>query len=324
MTTSWLLASLFPISSTTASLISTSCIPTKTRTFVRSTYVCWIAAICSLHASMPEQNSDSSKQASTPYTESNKDIQFDKKRSPESPRSVMAVNQENRIKANIAADALNRISVVNDRIIQVFGDQDAYELIIDETIGQVFIKPTEANGNKPLSLSFVTASYITQDLLLTPTSMDAATLLFRNIQQKRPTDDSAPDEVLKQQQVGTTKRDEPTVDIMRTWIVNTDAYSDGSNPPDERSRPGCTITLSVWRDFHSFTTQGYQVSKWTIQNNTSTPLEVKEEDFYQPHDVALALGQTTLAVGESTTLYAVSRCDASRYNTSPLEKGDLS
>jgi hypothetical protein len=264
--------------------------------------VCCIA-LHALYADTPDKNNDSNTQAAS-STASNK------KKSTNAPRSVITMNQEQRIKGNIAADALNRIAVVNDRIIQVFGDQDAYELVIDETIGQVFIKPTEANGNKPLSLSFVTASYTTQDLLLTPTSMDAATLLFRNPSQTSLAQTSlgqtnlgqahslqthSPQEITK---LGATK----WLEVMRSWILHTDQHSDGSNPPDERSHQGCTMSLETWRDF-----QGYQVSKWTIKNDTSTPLEVNEEDFHQPHDVALALLKTILGIGEETTLYVVSQ-----------------
>ena len=81
------------------------------------------------------------------------------------------------------------------------------------------------------------------------------------------------------------------------------------------------MSLETWRNF-----QGYQVSKWTVKNDTSTPLEVNEEDFHQPHDVALALLKTTLEVGEETTLYVVSQSssfenDASQGDVSPI--GDV-
>ncbi|HQW58290.1 MAG TPA: type-F conjugative transfer system secretin TraK, partial [Gammaproteobacteria bacterium] len=46
-----------------------------------------------------------------------------------------------RVIAPIALDALNRIKVVDDRIAQIFGNEDAFSLETDEQSGQIFIKP---------------------------------------------------------------------------------------------------------------------------------------------------------------------------------------
>lgn len=207
---------------------------------------------------------------------------------------VVMMNPTTRLKGNIASDSLSRIAVVNDRITHVFGDQDAYEIVMDETIGQVFIKPTVANGSQPISLSLVMESQCTQDLLLTPSSMEAATLLFHN-----------PSHVRKADKTTHVNEDaNPSahfLEVMKRWIVEEDVYSDASNPPAHHTYPGCSGELMVWKQM-----DGYTVSRWMLGNTTSTPLNVSEESFYQQDDLAIVIQHKTLEVGQSTVVYVVS------------------
>lgn len=212
---------------------------------------------------------------------------------------VVMMNPATRLKGNISVDALSRLAVVNDRITQVFGGQDAYEMVIDETMGQVFIKPTVANGTQPISLSFITESKCTQDLLLIPSAMEGATLLFRNPSSRRPVVPAPHGEVHKG-----SHEPAPLWDVMKLWVLEEESCSDATNPPLHRSHPGCVTELMTWKRL-----DGHTVSRWSIRNDTSTPLEIVEKDFYRSGDQALALDQTTLGVGEETILYVVSEDD---------------
>lgn len=208
---------------------------------------------------------------------------------------VVMMNPTLRLKANIAADSLSRIAVVNDRITQLFGDQDAYEIVMDETLGQVFIKSTVANGNKPLSLSLVTESQCTQDLILTPTEMEAATLLFQN-----------PSPVIKASRVERPgESDLPSygvLDVMKRWILDEDvAHDTSSNPSADHFYSGCSSELLACQ-----TLDRYIVSRWKLTNDTSTPLQISEESFYQQGDRAIVIQNKTLGVGQHTIVYVVS------------------
>ncbi|MEI8295779.1 MAG: type-F conjugative transfer system secretin TraK, partial [Alphaproteobacteria bacterium] len=83
-----------------------------------------------------------------------------------------------RVKAVIAKDSMNRFAVANDRIVQVFGDEQSYMAETESTIGQIFLKPTLENGDKPLSLTVITENGIVQDMTLVPTERDAATIIL--------------------------------------------------------------------------------------------------------------------------------------------------
>lgn len=205
---------------------------------------------------------------------------------------VRMMNPTARLKGNISADSLNRIAVVNDRITHVFGDQDAYEVMMDEAIGQVFLKPTTSNGLKPISLSFVTESQCTQDLLLTPSAIDASTLLFRNPSPNKKTDTPhiAHSEPVARNSV---------LCVMKRWVLDESERHEGEKP-SPHPYSGCTTTLIAFKE-----QDGYTVSRWRVHNDTSTPIVLTTEDFYQKGDHAVAMEHTTLEVNQGTTVYVV-------------------
>lgn len=80
----------------------------------------------------------------------------------------------NTIKSFIALDDFNRIEFIHDRIEQVFGRHQLYELELDEKNGQVFIKPHQLTPM--IALTITTESGRTQDLLLMPKVIQAQTI----------------------------------------------------------------------------------------------------------------------------------------------------
>ena len=84
-----------------------------------------------------------------------------------------------RLRVPVARDSMNRIAFANDRIAQVFGDEEAYTLQSDETRGQIFLKPTEANGDKPISITLTTEQNVVQDMELTPQKIPTATIILK-------------------------------------------------------------------------------------------------------------------------------------------------
>ena len=93
---------------------------------------------------------------------------------------TIATNPDKRLKAIISADSMNRLAVANDRITQIFGDQEAYEVQTEESTGQLFLKPTLENGKKPLAITLITENGLTQDMTLEPVERDAATVILKN------------------------------------------------------------------------------------------------------------------------------------------------
>jgi hypothetical protein len=81
------------------------------------------------------------------------------------------------IEASIAKEGLTRITVKNDRILNVFGMMNEYGLEADEDQGQVFIHPREAHDS-PIHLTLTTEGGLTQDLRLIPQDQNPEALIF--------------------------------------------------------------------------------------------------------------------------------------------------
>jgi hypothetical protein len=98
-----------------------------------------------------------------------------------------ASNQE-KIEANISKTDQNRITTTNDRIAQVYATNDKFHYDIDETQGQIFIKP-KSLSNESFTISIVTEKGKTIDLKLIPDDIEAETILINLL------DDPFPEEV---------------------------------------------------------------------------------------------------------------------------------
>ena len=93
---------------------------------------------------------------------------------------TLVMNPDKRLKAVISCDSMNRLTVANDRITQIFGDNEAYEVQTEESTGQLFLKPTAENGKKPLSVTLITENGLTQDMTLKPEEREATTVILKN------------------------------------------------------------------------------------------------------------------------------------------------
>lgn len=82
------------------------------------------------------------------------------------------------VTAKIAPDALNRIAVQGDRIVQIKGITGQFEYDKDETLGQIFIKPTIAELDKPIQLFMMTEKGYTYSLKLTNQATGAESIVL--------------------------------------------------------------------------------------------------------------------------------------------------
>lgn len=94
--------------------------------------------------------------------------------------TTVTSDSNKRISIPISLDSVNRIVFSNDRISQVFGDEETYAIQSDETLGQIFLKPSELNGTKPISLTITTEKNVVQDLELLPKEISSQTINIKN------------------------------------------------------------------------------------------------------------------------------------------------
>ncbi|MFN6414716.1 MAG: type-F conjugative transfer system secretin TraK [Pseudomonadota bacterium] len=227
----------------------------------------------------------------------------------------LPMHPDKRIKATISNDSMNRIAVANDRITQVFGDEQAYESQTEESTGQVFLKPTQENGNKALAITLITESGATQDMTLEPSTRDAATIILKNSVAASPSQHGGG----SPGQVGTMM---PTTYGMGQGMGQHHGYSpqsfqeqviqamkllvSGQAPTievEDFTRTGPKgVELGLMAAYMIGFLKGYKIE---IKNTSGAPLELLEKDFYRTGDVAIFFDKRFVGTGEAATFYVV-------------------
>ncbi|WP_010303951.1 TraK domain-containing protein [Candidatus Odyssella thessalonicensis] len=209
---------------------------------------------------------------------------------------VIHIDANTRLEATIARDYLNRIAASNDRITEVFGDEATYAIQTDEVKGQIFIKPSEANGLKPISLTLITESGQVQDLTLKPSDQGSATVILKGSKKSSPKVEASAQYLESPLPV-----QEKMIRAMKMLVLSQFPESDRERP-DRKEVDGVSI-----RHKKSFHVGPYQGHHYELTNTTETLLDLDEKAFYQIGDLALSLGAKVLQAQGSTSLWVIHR-----------------
>jgi len=220
---------------------------------------------------------------------------------------VLTLCENKRLEIAISAHSMNRIAVTNDRIAQVFGDEGTFVSQADENTGQLFIKPSPENGIKPLSITFITENGITQDLILKPTVKNATTTVFNT----RVFNTSVFKNPSKQGTFGTINTigepfqktlsfQEELLLIMRHLVAGQLVEREGEVTHDRSNPEGFDLKYTK-----SYQAGLYSAEVFSVQNTTSTAIELLEKSFYQGGDLALSFEKRILMPGEKAHLFVV-------------------
>ncbi len=231
-----------------------------------------------------------------------------------------------RISVQISSDSMNRIAFAHDRISQVFGDEEAYTLQTDETRGQIFLKPSEANAEKPISITLTTELNVVQDLELIPQKITTRTIILKNnVRSDTPTSHGkahshsliAPSGYLGVHSF--TPHSSPAFSTFdHTRAENNDhvsrlvhvlkyvASQDIPSTVKEGEKPAeLAITSLTSEGVGVMVYQGFHISLYTLSNSAEQSYEIIENTF-KGHDVlAVAVEKKQLVPGESTRLFVV-------------------
>jgi len=220
------------------------------------------------------------------------------------------MDSQKRVKAVISKDSMNRLAVTNDRITQVFGDEQSYTVQTEEGIGQIFLKPTLENGDKPLSLTVITENGSVQDMTLVPTEREAATIILTGPNTSRSVDGA---------------REE--IERMRDFNPNTHPYFQNAFQDHRPSlknqlvramkalvsgrlseveseaatrKPVEGFDMDYKRAHHVANLKGLV---YEVKNLTTTQIEIDERQFYSSGDLALSFEKRLLNPQETTNFY---------------------
>lgn len=231
-----------------------------------------------------------------------------------------------RIKVPISSDSMNRLVVYGDRITQVFGDSESYELQADENTGQIFLKPTSQNGNKPLAISVITESGVTQDLTLDPKEGDARTITLKAPITTPTAASISTSTGLQHSQIPSVNTPNFNMDLGMGFGVGSGGYYHSLNFQEQvinamKQMVTTSETLPAL-ELDSYKRRGpenleiglitayvvgnFKGFKLEVKNTSSTSIDIFEKDFFRNGDVGISFEKRVLAKGESTICYVVS------------------
>lgn len=215
----------------------------------------------------------------------------------EQSTQILWMNEQKRLEADIGMEVMNRLAVANDRIVNVFGDDGAFVAQTDDNTGQVFIKSTPENLQKPLSLTIITENGSTQDLTLNPRQTKAATIILKSPYKNKATAEDAllPDNLSTQASL-----QEQEIQVLRKAVLGELPKAGSKYAPPKRKAPFLKIK-------HQMRLQAGNlwVDVFELKNISREPQVLLEKTFYQTGDRAIALSGQTLAPKAQALLYAL-------------------
>lgn len=197
------------------------------------------------------------------------------------------------IEAAISRQGLTRITVKDDRVLNVFGITGEYVLETDEDQGQVFIRPMGPGSLNPISLTLTTEKGHTQDLRLIPKDKAPEALILR-------ANDTAHEQKIAQ---ALPNREE--IEVLLA------ACQGGRIPVGYTLKPLDLKTLQnphhLIREIHNTALRGLT---YEVKNSGTTPWILSESGFAQKLDadvIAILMPKKLLKPGESTHVYVVKK-----------------
>jgi conjugal transfer pilus assembly protein TraK len=196
------------------------------------------------------------------------------------------------VMAKISQKEVTRITFEKSRIRKVTGNAGEFVLEKDEEGGQVFIRPAQADNNKPINL-FVSSDRGTVALLLQPIDAPSDTIMIRE----------------PREPFATTTRPGRTsvhVRLIKNLLL---AMAANARPDDMEIRettkeftlwPG--VRLNLQRIYTSATVVG---EKYQLTNNSGTEINISERDLHKSGVMAVSVEQRKLITGESTSLFVI-------------------
>lgn len=202
------------------------------------------------------------------------------------------------IKAEVSRQGLTRITVKDDRILNVFGITGEYVLETDEEQGQIFIRPMGQGSLNPISLTLTTEKGHTQDLQLLPKDKIPEALI---LQAAEPSKEGS----AKNRNQKAISRDEVESLIQ---AAQEDRIPVGYNPiPLDIIPKKSGIQHKEYKLIREIRGPLLKGLTYEVRNTSQIPLIMAEQSLAEPDVVAVYMPLRLLNPGEKTHVYVVSK-----------------
>ncbi len=206
--------------------------------------------------------------------------------------------QSEPIRTEISLQHLNRISVLGDKIDSILGLEQAFVLEKNDKTGDAFIRPTEENKYRDISLNVVTSMGKTQDLLLKVVDGDPKT-----IEIDAPSDIEIHDTeplYLAGNEPNTSDYEESLTCAMKSAVLYEGALLNIKGIVRSCSR-FCVIFEK------SYKSEGFTCFVYKITTEKDEKTKLDERYFVKEGDIALSLSKLWVSKSSPTKLYVLRR-----------------
>ncbi len=215
---------------------------------------------------------------------------------------VITLDPNRRIEVPIGAQVMNRLTVLNDRILNIFGEEEAFTFQADEQTGQIFIKALPQNTCKPIEITLITENGTTQDLTLIPSKTKAVTLIFKAKVNNSAYSDKQPYFNGYQQSM-----EDKWLQIMKQAVLGELPLLEQKLFPKARKINGVQTKFSK-----CYVAGDLKIEEWTLKNTTRDNKILEEKDFKQPGDLCITILNRALPAKALTLMYILGVGDATK------------
>ena len=201
--------------------------------------------------------------------------------------------------AKISQKEVTRIAFERSRIRKVTGNAGEFVLEKDEDQGQIYLRPT-GPSTKPINL-FVSSDTATINLLLQPIDGPSDSILIREPRQATEPIQATPRARRNPTHIRQLKH------LLRT--IATDELPDDMTVKEPNRtftfRPNLRLTLERTWTGPTHVGEKYRIVNTDTATANHSPESLTERDFHRPGVLAVSLERTSLAKGESTTVFVI-------------------
>lgn len=237
----------------------------------------------------------------------------------------------------ISENEHNRIAILGDRIHQIFGAEGAFDVQSDEEGGQVFLRTLTTSHSKPIPITMITESGLTQDLKLIPKAIESQSILFN------PSKLSRENQLIREEKkeslsglinlIKAMVADKDLPNTIKMSLVQNDrkvktqelrtSKTSGAYPLGS-----AFVASSLYSSAQDikidplflYKREDFEGKVYILTNQGKETISLKESDFAIAGDLAIAFEKILLPPGEQSKLYVITR----PLSMKPILKGIIS
>lgn len=208
---------------------------------------------------------------------------------------TLQIKDQGQIDALISSKDHTRLAVKGDRIAQIFGVDERLNVDLDETNGQIFLRPMPGLENSNFFITIVTEKGITQDLRLKANKKEAEAILLNPEKQ-----------ILKEPSIQKLESyDDQIIALIRGFSgaeVPKNYYIKRLKDGEKRE-----VTSSIkMTSLATINGAKFHATLYRLENFGEEKHALTEKLFLDFGNVAIGLSKATLAPKETAFLYAIS------------------